>query len=616
MEHRVVGELPHAAAHQRLVGVDLAPVVLDAAGAHPHGMRILAEQVRAVVEAARRRAALAHAPHAVDRGIHLAAHVVGTPKRVDGALVVDGQVGARADELVHGVGVAAAARLVAQAPHDHARVGLVALEQALGAVEVARLPARVVREAVLTRGELAHQGAVRLEVGLVDHIDAQLVAELEQVRVGRVVRRADGVDVVLLAEAHVALDLRRPHRVAGPRGRVVVVDAVQLDGAAVHEEAPPVHAGLAEARAQERALGARLDDEVVEAGRLRGPLEHVEAVEGHGRATAGRARRGGALKPVAAQRDAHLAVRREGDVDLKAVAHATRAFFSARPHVNVPDAAGGHLAQQHVAEDAVVAEHVLAFEIGARAPAPHHGDELVYPGALVGREVKLRRVVGALGIAHALAVEVEVQAARDAEEGDDVPDGRLALVQTKETPVDADEVVLVLGMCHVRAPALAADEREDRAHRPLLGDARRVKRELVALVHVERAVVALELPAARHGDAVPRHGPGVKHVGKLGGAREEPEVPLPAQAAHERRLVAPARQRHRLRRPPVRIRDEIAPRRQTVLSQHCRIRIRGPIEHIPHRVPTLPVKALPKLGGPWAETAPFSAASSSRSEAV
>ena len=261
-------------------------------------MRILAEQVRAVVEAARRRAALAHAPHAVDRGIHLAAHVVGTPKRVDGALVVDGQVGARADELVHGVGVAAAARLVAQAPHDHARVGLVALEQALGAVEVARLPARVVREAVLTRGELAHQGAVRLEVGLVDHIDAQLVAELEQVRVGRVVRRADGVDVVLLAEAHVALNLRSTSSRKPTRG----VESWWLTPCSLtgrpftRKRRPSTRASRKPAR-RERALGARLDDEVVEAGRLRGP---TRARRGRRRSRSRdgrrRARRGGALR--------------------------------------------------------------------------------------------------------------------------------------------------------------------------------------------------------------------------------------------------------------------------------------------------------------------------------
>lgn len=181
---------------------------------------------------------------------------------MDGSLVVHGKAGAGADQLVHGVRVAAAARLVAQAPHDHAGVGLVALQKALGTVEVARLPADVVREAVLARRELAHQGAVGLEVRLVDHVDAQLVAELEEVGVGRVVRRADGVDVVLPAEAYVPLDLRGRHHVARRGARVVMVDAMELDRAPVHEEAPAVHARLAKAHAQVDALGPGLDVEI------------------------------------------------------------------------------------------------------------------------------------------------------------------------------------------------------------------------------------------------------------------------------------------------------------------------------------------------------------------
>ena len=533
VEHGVVDHLPHAAAHQGVEGVDLPPVVLDATRAHAHGVRVLAEEVRPVVEAPRGRAALAHAPHALDGGVHLAPHVVGAAQRVDGTLVVHGQARARPDELVHGVGVAAAARLVAQAPHDHARVQLVALHEALGAVEVAPLPAGVVGEAVLPRGELAHQGPVGLEVGLVDHVDAQLVAELQEVRVRRVVRGPDGIYVVVLAEKDVALGRLRRHGVARRGARVVVVDAVQLDRPTVHEKAPAVHARLAKAHALAHALRGRLQDEVVEVRGLRRPLEHVEPVEVNGRAAPVRMRLRHPLEPVPAQRHAHRALGNKSQVNGHAVAHATRPFFSARAHTHVPDSAGGDLAQQHVPEDAVVAEHVLALEVGARAPATHHGHELVCPRALVRRNIELRRVVRALRVAHAPAVEVEVEAAGDAQEGDDVAHGRLALVQVIGAAVDAREVVLANRVRHVRAPALAAYEREDRPHGALLGYARRVERELVALVHVEGPVVALELPAAGNCHAVPGNGVGVQDVRQLGGPRVEPEVPLPAQAPYE-----------------------------------------------------------------------------------
>ena len=71
------------------------------------------------------------------------------------------------------------------------------MHHAHGAVNVGFLPFWVVREAVV---------AVALLVGFVDNVEAIVVVERIRAWVVRVVRSADGVEVVLLKHQHVLFD--------------------------------------------------------------------------------------------------------------------------------------------------------------------------------------------------------------------------------------------------------------------------------------------------------------------------------------------------------------------------------------------------------------------------
>ena len=79
---------------------------------------------------------------------------------------------------------------------------------------------------------------MRLEVALVDHVEPELVAELEEARVRRVVRGAHRVDVVRLHQLDVAAHQLLADR--PPRGGVelVPVDAVQLYAVPVDLQQP------------------------------------------------------------------------------------------------------------------------------------------------------------------------------------------------------------------------------------------------------------------------------------------------------------------------------------------------------------------------------------------
>ena len=77
--------------------------------------------------------------------------------------------------------------------------------------------------------QLDLEEAVRLEVALVDHPQPELVAQLEEARVRRVVAGAHGVDVVRASSA-----ARRAHRLLGHRAAAVGVELVPVDAAEQH----------------------------------------------------------------------------------------------------------------------------------------------------------------------------------------------------------------------------------------------------------------------------------------------------------------------------------------------------------------------------------------------
>ena len=150
------------------------------------------------------------------------------PLILDGAALVPGL-----QPVVGGVEVLSVAGFVAQAPDDHGRVVDVALRHALHALQVGLLVDGIVAERLRA---VAH--AVRLDVGLVDHVEAVAVAEVQPARVVGIVAGADRVDVELLHDADIPQHLGFRDHVAARGGHLVAVGALDQDGLAVDQQLP------------------------------------------------------------------------------------------------------------------------------------------------------------------------------------------------------------------------------------------------------------------------------------------------------------------------------------------------------------------------------------------
>ena len=192
---------------------------------------------------------------AVERRVHRAGQVAdraGRSSSPSGWRPRSGAAGTgrRADPGGRGLVVGAVARLVAQRPGDDRRVVPVALDHPRHAGDPLAEVARVVAQRALE--------GVRLDVGLVDDVQAELVGQVEEGRVVGVVRGAHGVE----AEA---LHLRRGRRAststdddpAGVLVEVVAVDAADEHAAAVDQQVEAADLDPAEADPDRRALDDR-----------------------------------------------------------------------------------------------------------------------------------------------------------------------------------------------------------------------------------------------------------------------------------------------------------------------------------------------------------------------
>src|SRR5690606_2094235 len=157
LHEAVLGPLPHEAAGEAGIRLEEIPVLPHAAGARAHGVHELAlderqrRPPRVVARGTERRTAetlLADLPYLFVARVHARVDVGEAALPV--ALVV--HEAARVEALRpqrHLVEVRARARLVAERPHDHARVVLVAVHGAGHAVEIGVAPARIVTRVVL-----------------------------------------------------------------------------------------------------------------------------------------------------------------------------------------------------------------------------------------------------------------------------------------------------------------------------------------------------------------------------------------------------------------------------------------------------------------------------------
>jgi hypothetical protein len=126
--------------------------------------------------------------------------------------------------------VDAVARLVAERPGDDRRMVLVAQHHPCSSFEPRRAVARVLADGVVE--------GVALDVCFVDHVQAELVAEIQEARIVRVVRAAHGIDVVLLHRHKIGAHVGDGDGFAALGMVVVAVDAADHHRLAVDQQLP------------------------------------------------------------------------------------------------------------------------------------------------------------------------------------------------------------------------------------------------------------------------------------------------------------------------------------------------------------------------------------------
>src|SRR6185369_3111433 len=274
-------------------------------------------------------------------GVRLAL-IVDQPARVAGP-----------DPARHLLQVPAGPGLVAQRPHDHAGMALVPRDGALDPVQAGGQPAGIVAGVGPPAGQ---RETVGLQVALVDHQQAVLVAQVEEPRVRRVVAGPDRVDVVLLHQHDVGSHGGLVQAAPGHRMPLVPVHAAELDSVPVEPDLPVAYLDAAEAD-PEADLAARAgQDRVVQPGVLVRPGLGRDPVLGAGR---------GAGDAEVRYRQRRRAV----GVDSEGAGAAARVVVGV--HEEVPDQAGRLVDQGDAAEDAGQPPHVLVLQVGPGRPLVH-----------------------------------------------------------------------------------------------------------------------------------------------------------------------------------------------------------------------------------------------------
>ena len=240
--------------------------------------------------------------------------------------------------------------------------------------------------------------------------------------------------------------------------------------------------------------------------------------------------------------------------------------------INIPNVRRLADTQQHITEDAVIPEHVLRFQIGAGAPAMHHGNEFVLPFMELRRQVKLCSVVRAFRITHIFAVAVKIQAVGYPHKGNHRVLFRM--VNMDKAAVDTHKVILFAGVLPAgHYTLIAAHPGKDRADLLLRGDYRRMIGKLISGVDIERLVISPELPAGWDIQCIKATVICVQRVGQICRSGIEPEVPHAVEALHFGRCIAFFLRLHRVRFRPGRVWDKIAAGRQSVLLEHREVAV-------------------------------------------
>ena len=237
----VILPLPDEPALEARRGGDDRPVVGQRAVRVAHRVAVLAQDERTGAPAR-----LAVGTNGVDGRVHRADEIGGGESTVDpagvehGALVVQRAAGVvLADPAGERVVVGAVTALVAEAPHDDGRVVAVAAHHARTTGHPGGQVALVVTQAGVV--------GVALEVGLVDDVHTQLVAQVVERRVVGVVRGAHRGDVVPPHLHQVGAHVVDRDRLAAIGMVIVAVHAEDPDRPAIHQQLAVAHLDVPEA---------------------------------------------------------------------------------------------------------------------------------------------------------------------------------------------------------------------------------------------------------------------------------------------------------------------------------------------------------------------------------
>mmetsp|Transcript_29326 Transcript_29326/g.84276 ORF Transcript_29326/g.84276 Transcript_29326/m.84276 type:complete len:516 (-) Transcript_29326:388-1935(-) len=510
--------------------IDHVPIVLKAAEAVPHRMRILDHDQRETA-----RGSL------VQSGVLLKLHMARVHRHEHVCVVVDRlnrvrrPCGLQSRVLVlhytrlvpafqpheRAVMVDPVPRLVRERPKENARVVLVALNEARHPRHVGLAPKRVVPQGLVP----LEAAPMALDVRLAHDVQAVLVAQLVPKGVVGVVRAPDGVEVVGFHHPDVLQHRAPADDVPGVRVMLMAVDAADGERAAVQQEPalpdldrPETH-GDSQRLIHIRALGRRAlqaQHQGVQVRLLGAPEADVWAqllalCDGDIAGPRGDGQRERADHPRVLARGGGRAPEREEASRLRlrlrrlptpGVELATQCQprrqrprgqgdfgldleepVGPRPHLDVADVLHRPGECEDVAGDARQPPHVLILEVGAGGPTPHLHRERVRSPADVGRHLKFGRhlAVGAeaqLGTVHPHATSTSGSA--------NVQEDLQALVDPRRRDIELAPV----GAGGVVGRVLAAVLHKGRFGEKAVDD-----------VRVDGEAVPVQLPVPRH-----RHG--------------------------------------------------------------------------------------------------------------
>ncbi len=217
-------------------------------------------------------------------------------------------------------------------------------------------------------------GTVRLKIRLIHHIDSQLIAHFQQVRIRRIVGCPYRVDIIFLTQFHITLDLLGSQRIAVLTAGVMVIHPMQLYFMVIQIENRVFDHNILKANPRFHTTACNLIIQVIQYRLLGIPLCHIQVLEHGLRYLIPGNNRSSLTDSVSFQS--------KGDFSVRIQLHAGRCPIAVpcllRLKTDIPDIAVITDPQQYITEDPVVAEHILTFQIGSVTPSVHHCRQLIF----------------------------------------------------------------------------------------------------------------------------------------------------------------------------------------------------------------------------------------------